>query len=115
MAWQELNPYLAGGVQPISDTLTVISTIAEGKNMYGTVFIANTSSTQDELVRLALRPEGSSVVTDDQYILYDTAIPPNYIMQLGNIGLNSNESLIGYSANGFAVFNLTGDGIKNYG
>lgn len=114
MAWQELNPYLAGGVQPISDTLTVIAEIASDKNIYGSLFVANTSSTQDELVRVALRPAGSPAVGDEQYILYDTVIPPNYIMQLANIGLNSNEALVAYSENGFAVFNLTGDGIINY-
>lgn len=115
MAWQDLFPYLAGGVQPVSDTLTVISTVAADKNIYGTIFIANTNDSVYETVRLALRPSGAVDVTDEQYILYDTALPPNYMLQLGNIGLNSNDSLVGYSASGFAVFNLTGDEIRNYG
>lgn len=101
-------------MQPISDTLTVISTVEANRNIYGTVFIANTSEDQSEFVRLALRPSGSISVGDEQYLLYDTEIPAKYMMQLANIGLNGNDSLVGYSANGFAVFNLTGDEIRNY-
>lgn len=114
MAWQELFPYLAGGVQPISDTLTVISTVSEGKNIYGTLFIANVSSSLSERVRVALKPVDQPTVDLEQYILYDTDLPPNYMLQLSNIGLNSQDSVVGYSENGFAVFNFTGDEVRNY-
>lgn len=113
MAWQTLNPYLAGGVQPLSGTLTVISTIDNDKNIFGTVFVANVGEEIDR-VRVALRPAGTVTVSDEQYVLYDTEVQPNYMLQLSNIALNGLDSLIGYSEKGLAVFNLTGDEIKNY-
>lgn len=114
MAWQDVYPQLAGGVQPISDTLTVIATVGPGSNIYGTIFVVNISDGITEKVRLALRPSGSPSVQDEQYILYDSDIEPNNIVQLSNIALNSGDSVVGWSDNGLAVFNVTGDEIRNY-
>jgi hypothetical protein len=114
MAWQDIYPQLVGGVQPISDTLTVVATVGPSANIYGTIFVVNISDGVVEKVRLALRPNGSVSVSDDQYILYDSDIEPNNIVQLSNIALNSGDSVVGWSGNGLAVFNFTGDEIRNY-
>jgi hypothetical protein len=112
MVYQQIDPNLLGSGQPFSEELTQIALIPLDSNAYATVFIANTSNTQTTVVRLAVKNFFENVGAQ-HYILYDTEIVPQGMLIIPNLGLQSETQVLGYSNNGAATFNVTGDTIIN--
>ena len=112
MVYQQLDPNLIGSGQPFSGELTQIALLPLDSNVYGTVFIANISTTQSCLVRLAVKNFFESV-GEQHYILFDTEVVPQGMLIIPNLGLQSETQVLGYSNTGTATFNVTGDTIVN--
>lgn len=112
MAYQQLDPNLLGSGQPFSGELTQVAVIAANSNAYGTVFIANVSTTDVCKVRLALK-NFFEQVQDQHYILYDTEVVPQGMLIIPNLGMQSETQVLAYSDTGTATFNVTGDTIIN--
>lgn len=112
MVHQQLDPNLLGSGQPFSGEITQIAIIPFQSNAYGTVFIANTSTTQSCLVRLAVK-NFFELLADRHYILFDTEVVAQGMLIIPNLGLNSEDQVLGYSNTGTASFNVTGDTIQN--
>jgi len=113
MAYQSYYPQLYGGIQPLSGQLTVATFIDSGSNSMATAFIANGSDTEYERVRLAIKPIDEPV-DDKHYIVYDLELEPRGILQLSYFGLNSENQVLVYSQNGYAIFNVSGTTIVNH-
>jgi len=112
MAWQEIQPHLYGGIQPLSGQLTVASFIAARGNTLASAFVANSSNTEWEKVRLAIKPYYEPM--DDRfYILYDTPVAPQGMLQLAYFGLGVDDEILVCGETGYAVFNVTGTTIIN--
>jgi hypothetical protein len=112
MTYQDLQPNLIASYQPYSDTLTVITTIPDNSNAYGSMFITNVDDQTIDYVRLAIK-HSTDIFGDQNYLLYDTPIFPNNMFQLSNIALSAGDQVIVYSRNGLSSFNMTGNIILN--
>lgn len=112
MAYQQLDPNLLGSAQPFSGELTQVAVIQADTNAYGTVFIANVSTTDVCRVRLAIK-NFFEQVQDQHYILYDAQIVPQGMLIIPNLGMQSETQVLAYSDTGTATFNVTGDTIIN--
>ena len=113
MAWQELRPNIVGSGQPFSGELTEVAIAPLDTNVYCDIFISNVSTTNSTKVRLAIK-NYYEALDSRHYILYDTEVVAQGMLIIPRIGLQSETQVLGYSDNGLAAFNVTGNTIINY-
>jgi hypothetical protein len=102
----DLQPELFGSIQPEPGVLTLLITIAVNNAACINVFMANNETYQDR-VRLLAKP-AADVISDAQYLLYDTPITAGQTVILSNIFVNVGDQLYVQSEQGATAFNATG-------
>ena len=93
-------------VLPIASTNTTLFTVPGNTTAFGTIFCSNSNLAVDS-VRVAIVPSGN-VVSNSNWLSYDTVIPANYPIYLQEIGLNAGDNVVVYSQNGTTSFTFTG-------
>lgn len=102
-----LDTPLRGGSAPGAASDTTILTQSTGNN--GAVFVTMTNRTAAQIViRLALRPAGSTSLTAAMYRLYDFPIPANDALTRGPFALKPLDLIVGRCATTGITFGYDG-------
>jgi len=97
---------ILGRVKPDIIINTVLYTVPGSCQANVNIFISNQGAGEDR-VRVALTPSGSSLAATD-YIMYDTIISGNSIINITGIALATGGFITVYSLNGTSSFVATG-------
>ena len=101
-----LEPEIYGTVQPEPATLTVVVTGPTDRPGQVNVFIAN-NQTYEDRVRVLVKPS-EEVISDSQYLLYNTEIIAGHTVILSNIFVNEGDQIIVWSLLGATAFTVSG-------
>lgn len=107
------SPTNLGSSRPPGGVDTELGMVYPLQNAYVTLFVANSSDTVTERVRVALMPAGFDPPGEEHWIAYDTPVEPNYMFQLAYIGLDNQARIWVRSESGFATFNAVGNQFIN--
>lgn len=100
------TPSILGQNLPDANIDTNLFTVAVGKQVQFSIFVANQSDVMDRIT-IALIPD-SGPETPANYIAYQTPILGNAVMAFGGLFMNDRDKVMVLTANGTTSFTATG-------